>query len=226
MIRAKWLTAEPKISLRALAGRMRSHEFTNDSQDGFLLDRTRDDHIEGRYIEKLTYQETIPDPFGQELTFERVTYRQVQFILYREFPQLELRDVPRGTLAFMSKLLQLCDFDLTSTSFSVDVMRWVDSIARTIGSAVTMDMMQLSEITIGPNVTGTMVLKSDRDVRDSLKSVIGSRPYTVEKVRLKWNDSTHAITIHLSNTGSAKVDSIDADLLADLRKALPRPTKS
>lgn len=223
MIRAKWLTAESKISLRALAARMRVHAFTDESHDGFLLDRTREDRIEGRYIEKLTLQETVPDPFGQELTFERITYRQVQFIMYRDFPQLELRDAPRGTLAFMSKLLELCDFNLTSESFTVDVMRWADEIGRNVGAAVVLDMMQLSEIQITPTVTGTMVLKSDREVRDSLKSVIGSRPYTVEKVHLNWRGGTRAITVHLSNTGSAKVEAVDADLLPTLRATLPKP---
>lgn len=223
MIRAKWLTAESKISLRALAVRMRAQAFTDETQDGFLLDRTREDHIEGRYIEKLTFQETVPDPFGQELTFDRVTYRQVQFIIFREFPQLELRDSPRGTQAFMTKLLELCDFNLTSAPFTVDVMRWATEIGRTVGAAVVMDLMQLSDIQVAPTVTGTMVLKSDRDVRDSLKTVIGSRPYTVEKVRLNWKGDTRAITIHLSNTGSAKVEAADVELLEALRSTLPKP---
>lgn len=222
MIRAKWLTAEAKISLRALAARMRTHAFTDKSQDGFLLDRTREDRVEGRYVEKLTYQEMVSDPFGQELIFDRMTYRQVQFIMYREFPQLELRDAPRGTFAFISKLLQLCDFNLTSAPFTVDVMRWAEAIGRSVHAAVIVDTMQLSEINVAPKVTGSMVLKSDRDVRDSVKSVIGSRPYTVEKVRLNWNEPSRMVTIQLSNTGAAKVDSADTDLLATLRATLPK----
>lgn len=223
MIRAKWLSAESKLSLRALASRMRAQTFTDESHDGFLLDRTREDHVEGRYIEKLTFQETIPDPFGQELIFDRVTYRQVQFTIYREFPQLELRDAPRGTQGFMSKLLELCDFNLTSAPLTVDVMRWADEIGRNVGAAVVMDLMQLSEIQVAPTVTGTMVLKSDRDVRDSLNTVIGSRPCTVEKVRLNWKGESRAITIHLSNTGSAKVEAADVELLKALRSTLPNP---
>jgi hypothetical protein len=223
MIRTRWLTAESKISLRALAARMRTHAFADESQDGFLLDRSREDRIEGRYIEKLTFQETVPDPFGKELVFERVAYRQVQFTMYREFPQLELRDAPRGTLSFMSKLLELCDFNLTSAPFTVDVMRWAEAIGRIFGAAVVIDMMQLSEISVAPTVTGTMILKSDRDVRDSLRSIVGSRPYTVQKVRLNWNEPTRAVIIQLSNNGSAKIDAADADLLSALRTTLPKP---
>ena len=144
MIRARWLTAESKISLRALAGRMRAHAFTDDSQHGFLLDRTREDRVEGRYVEKLSYQETVPDPFGHELTFDRVTYRQVQFVMYREYPQLELRDAPRGTLAFLSKLGELTDFSLSSAPFTVDLMEWITAIGSAVGATVTIEMMQLS----------------------------------------------------------------------------------
>lgn len=223
MIRTRWLTAELKISLRALAARMRTQAFTDESHDGFLLDRSREDRIEGRFIEKLTFQERVPDPFGQELVFDRVVYRQVQFMIYREFPQLELRDAPRGTLSFMSKLLELCDFNLTSAPFTVDVIRWAESIGRIVGAAVLMDMMQLSEISVTPTVTGTMVLKSDRDVRESLRSIIGSRPYTVQKVRLNWKEPTRGVVIQLSNNGSAKIDAADVDLLSALRTTIPKP---
>jgi hypothetical protein len=222
MIRTRWLSAESKISLRALAARMRTSAFTDEGQSGFLLDRTREDRIEGRYIEKLTFQETVPDPFGQELVFDRVAYRQVQFTMYREFPQLELRDAPRGPLSFMSKLLELCDFNLISAPFTVDVMVWAEAIGRAVGAALVIDMMQLSQISVAPTVTGTMVLKSDRDVRSSLRSIVGSRSYTVEKVRLNWNERAHSVVIHLGNNGSAKVDPADVDLLSALRLTLPK----
>jgi hypothetical protein len=122
----------------------------------------------------------------------------------------------------MSKLLELCDFNLTSTPLTVDVMRWADEIGRNVGAAVVMDLMQLSEIQVAPTVTGTMVLKSTSDVRDSLRTVIGSRPCIVEKVRLNWKDQARAITIHLSNTGSAKVEAADVELLKALRSTLPK----
>jgi hypothetical protein len=225
MIRARWLTAEPKISLRALASRMRAHPFTSEGQDGFLLDRTREDCIEGRYIEKIAFQETIPDPFGHELTFERVAYKTIQFFLFREFPQLELRDAPRGTNSFVTSLLQLCDFELSSTSFDVDVIVWADAIAHQIGSSVNIDMMQVSEISVTPNITGSMVIKGDRDVRDALKKIIGARPHTVEKVRLNWKDSGNSVSVQIGNTGAAKIDSSDLDLLTILRQSIPRSSK-
>lgn len=223
MMRARWLAVESKMSLRTLAARMRAYTFTDGSHDGFLLDRTREDRIEGRYIEKLVFQETIPDPFGRELTFDRVTYRQVQFSIYRSFPQLELRNAPRGMQAFMTKLLELCDFDLASWPFTVDVMLWADELSRNMGREVVMDLMQLSEIQLTPTVTSTMTVKSDRDVRDSIETILGARLYTVEKVRLNWKSEARAVVIHLTNNGSAKIEAVDMPLLEALRSALPKP---
>ena len=222
MIRARWLTAESKVSLRVLAERMRARPFMDDSKDGFLLDRTREDLVEGRYIEKLTYQEIVPDPFGHELTFNRVAYRQVQFILHREYPQLELRDPPRGTLSFISKLSELADFSLSSAPVTINLMDWAAAITTQVGNVVTMEMIQLSEIGVSPEVTGNMVLTSRNDVRNSLAAIVGNRSYTVEKVRLTWNLSAKNVIVYLTNTGSAKVEATEADLLATLRSTLPR----
>ena len=43
--------------------------------------------------------------------------------------------------------------------------------------AITIQMMRLSEISISPELTGSMVLNSRNDVRHSLDAIVGKRPY-------------------------------------------------
>ena len=96
MKRVKWFNADWPLSLRTIATRMRASSFTPESNDGFFVERSRDNMIEGRYIEKMSYQEVLDDPFGNKLTFDRLVYRQVMFVLFNDFPRFEMRDAPRS----------------------------------------------------------------------------------------------------------------------------------
>jgi hypothetical protein len=222
MIHARWFGAEWNVTLRALAARMRARAFTEETPDGFLLERSREDHIEGRYIEKMSYQETIPDPFGHELTFDRVTYREVNFTIYREFPQLELRNPPRSMQAFMSRLSELTDFSVATATLSVDVMRWAELLRVKLDTQMVMDTVQLSAVTISSEVTATIVLRSERDVRESIPAIAKGRTYTVDKVRLKWHEQGRLVAIQLRDTASANLDEGNMELLPMLRATLPK----
>jgi hypothetical protein len=221
-MRIRWFTAEWPTTIRVLASRMRAQLFTEATQEGFLLDRTRENTIEGRFIEKFTYKETIPDPFGQELTFDRIEYRQVHFNIYRDFPQLELRDPPRNLQAFMSKLLAMTDFSMMAAPLIIDVMQWADKLKLALGKAVIIDTVQASAITFAPEVTGTMLLKSRRDVKRAMDEVLAGRPRSIDKARLSWTDDGRPVSVHLGSGASAKLELDGLDLLPVLRASLPK----
>ena len=223
MVRVRWFHAEWPIAIRTLAARMRLQLFTDSTQDGFLLERTRENSIEGRFVEKLAFQETFPDPFGQELTFERVVYRQVQFSIYRDFPQLELRDAPRNVQTFISKLLALTDFSMTVAPLKTDVMQWAEALKLALDKAIIMDTVQVSAITIAPDITGAMLLKSRRDVKKAMSEVVAGRTHSVDKVRLSWTDDGTPISVQLGSGGTSKLELEAINLLPALRASLPKP---
>jgi hypothetical protein len=202
---------------------MRQSAFTDTSKDGFLLDRTREDRIEGRYIEKLTYQETFSDPFGQEMKFDRVSYRQVQFTIYRDFPQLELRDAPRSLQAFIAKLLAITDFAMTAAPLTVEVMAWAAALRDLLDAEISIETVQLSEIAVAPDTVGTLLLKGKRDVRKAMKELVAGRAHIVDKAGVSWTNERETVKVNLSSAGAAKVDRLDDDLLAVLRKSFPKP---
>ncbi len=50
--RVKWFKADWHKNMRAFAKQLKVMEFTESSSDGFVLDRVRDNYIEGRFIER------------------------------------------------------------------------------------------------------------------------------------------------------------------------------
>jgi hypothetical protein len=211
------------MSLRVLSGRMRQSAFTETSKDGFLLERTREDRIEGRYIEKVKYEEIFSDPFGRELKFDRVSYHQVQFTIYRDFPQLELRDAPRSLQSFIAKMLAITDFAMTAAPVTVEVMTWASALRDLVDAEMILDTVQLSEVAISPDTVGTVLLKGKRDVRKAMKELVAGRTHRVDKAGVFWKNERETVKVGLTSAGSVKVDRLDDDLLAILRKSFPKP---
>lgn len=222
MERIRWLNAKWPVSMRTLGSRMKAQLFSPDSFDGFIVERIRDDLIEGHFIEKLTYQEVMTDPFGREEVFDRVVYRDVDFTLFAGFPNIELRNSQRSTKEFISKLLELCNFSLTITPLSVDLLAWVQTLEQRVAQNVLVDSLQLSGLELEEGVSAKVLLKGDKDVREAMQHLSAKKKFTLEKVQVKFKLGSNIVPVHLANTGSVKIpaDYLD-DLLPHLRTSLP-----
>lgn len=205
MKRVRWLGAQWPVPMRGLAVKMKSQLFTPESLDGFVIERVREDSIEARYIEKLSYQETITDPFGKEEVFDRVAYRNVEFTLFSEFPHIELRDAHRSTREFLNKLLELCNFSVAIEPITIDLLDWVDAFEKYISQKITIDSLQASGLELEAGVSAKVLLKGNKDVREALKHLSAKRKFVLEKVQVKIPVGQQVISIHMSSSGTAKI---------------------
>lgn len=223
MRRIRWFAADWQVPIRTLATRMRAHPFRKESVDGFLLDKVRDNTISGRYIEKVSFQEKITDPFGGEQLIDRTLYRQLEFNLSKTFPNIEFWDAPRSTNGYISKLLEFSDFDITIAPLSVDVIEWADAFQLALKSKVTVVSLQISGLEIETGITAKVAVTGDKDVRESIKLVTKNKRYELDKLQLRVFRDNTAFSVHLFNAGAAKADeAFFEDLLLPLRSSLPR----
>lgn len=222
MNRVRWLNAQWPSSMRTIGTKLRAMPFSEDSMDGFVIERVRDDFIEGRYIEKYIYQETISDPFGKEEVVERTGYRTTDFTLFSQFPYIELRNGQRSIKEFVNKLLQACNFTLVVTPMSVSLLEWVSSFQKITGEKVVVDSLQVSGVALEKGITGKILLKGDRDVREAVDNIVGGKKYTLEKVQVKISSAGKSLSIHLANNGTAKIPPDHASgVLPLLRQSVP-----
>ncbi len=221
MKRVRWFGASWPVSMRVLAAKMKTHPFTPESLDGFVIERVRDESIEGQYIEKLSFQETVMDPFGRETVTERVSYRSIDFTLVSHFPNIELRNAHRHTRAFVSKLLELCNFSLAIEPITVDLLGWAEKFQGCLGQKAMIDSLQVSGLQLEPGVSAKMLIKGDKDVREALKHIAAKRRFVLEKIQVKVSVGGHIAVIHMSNAGTAKVaDDHVEEILPVLRASL------
>jgi len=134
MKRLKWLRAESKVSMRELAKRLQNASFVEGAESGFLLDRARDNYVDARWVERTEFVETFIDPFGNSQAVNRVLYKQIDFRLTKDLPQLELRTPPRGLSVFFNALMKTSNFSMSIESYDVDLVRWTKVIDKTLGT--------------------------------------------------------------------------------------------
>lgn len=222
MNRVRWLNAQWPASMRTIGNRMKGMPFTEDSVDGFAVERIREDFIEGRFIEKYAYQEINSDPFGKEEVVERVGYRSTEFRLYSQFPHVELKNGQRSVRDFINRLLETCNFDLVVSPVTVNLFDWVSNIQELLGTKVTVDSLQISGVELEEGITGKILLKGDKDVREAVDHIVGEKKFVLEKIQMKLDIGSQRVTVHLANNGSVKVPpDYTSDLLPLLRKAIP-----
>jgi hypothetical protein len=220
--RVRWYAAEWPISLKTLGSRMKAHAFRADSITGFIIDRVRDNFVNGRYIEKIAYQETLTTPFGEEQVFDRILYRQLEFNLFSVFPNIELLDAPRSTQGYVGKLMELNDFAVSLAPLEIDLLKWVTAFQDAIGIEVTVDSLQVSGLELESNVTARMSLSSDKDVRGPLGRATRGKRFNLDRVQLKFPHQDRLVSILMTSSGSAKLEeSILDQFIQPLRQSIP-----
>lgn len=219
--RYRWLRAQWPISIKTLGRRLKAKEFHGEATHGFVIDRLRDDLLEARYVERVEYTETITDPFGKELSFERVEFRQSHFRATAYGAGLEIRDPPRSVQPLMNRLSEATDFAVTISPYTVDVLAWAAKFQSSSGFACHVDSLQMSDLQLEEGVVAKVVIKGDRDVRQACTKLAAHRRYLLERIQLRL-DVPKGGTIVLSNAGSAtlSVDHPDEDILEHLRTGL------
>jgi hypothetical protein len=223
MKRVRWLNAQWPTSMRTIGSKMKSMPFTEDSVDGFTIERIREDFLTGRFIEKYVYEEINSDPFGKDEVIERIGYRSTDFTLYSQFPHIEIHDGQRSIKDFVNRLLETCSFNLTITPVSVNLLEWILAFQVMVEQKLTVDSLQVSNVELEDGIAAKILIKGDRDVREAVDRVVEGRKYVLEKLQVKMILSGARVAIHLANNGSVKVP-VDhsAELLPLLRKAIPQ----
>lgn len=222
MNRVRWLETTWPYSMRTLASRLREYTFGTESSDGFLVERVRDTYIEGRHVEKVMFDEVVHDPFGNETTFNRLSYRQVEFVFSASYPHVELRNAPRGLQTFISRSSEATDFAIAFIAIDIDTFKWADGVRAVFPKHFCVDLAQLSDVFIEEDVTAKMILTSPHDIRAAFARFANRRRHTVERIQIKLEQDDRVFSIQLATDGTLRTaDTLPKEVLDAVRGALP-----
>ena len=222
MRRIRWLEASWPFPMRTLAHKFKSNSFSLISNNGFILTRARENLIEAKYVEKSSFDEIVRDPFGNESINNRTLYKEVNFTCSIDYPQIELRDFPRGLQSFNARLSEVTDFALALSSIKLDPFKWAEAIERSFPMRFRIDLARLSEVNLEDTVSATVVLSSASDIRGAYKRFAGKRKHFVDSLQIRLYQNGALFTLQLSENGTIRtVDFLPAEIVNTIRAAIP-----
>jgi hypothetical protein len=220
--RVRWLEAQWPVAMRTLASRLKARSFSADNNDGFIIERVRDTFLEGRFFEKVVFEEIVRDPFGNEDTFERLTYREVEFTFSVSYPQVELRKFPRNIQAFVTRTAEATEFATTFLPLTVNAFAWADRIRAVYPNQFRIDMAQLSDVVIEDGVLARIVLSSQHDLRAAFTRFTNRRQHRLDRLQIKLQYGDDLLSLQLATDGTLRsVDQLPKEVLDSIREALP-----
>lgn len=205
MTRFRWLVAQWPGSMRTMAKRLRARPFDEHNSEGFVIDRVRDEYLEARYIERIEFSDAITDPFGHELVFPRVEFRQCEFRISQQSAGLELIDSPRNIQGMLSRLAEATDFSLAVSPIKIDVLAWADALQIRFKAEIVVDSLQIGSVELERDILAKVIVKGRTDVRKAADLFIGIKRHSLEKIQLRIRAPFNG-TILLSDVGVAKIE--------------------
>lgn len=224
-MRHRWLRAEWPLSIRTFAVRLKTVPFSATSNQGFVIDRVRDRSIEARFVERTEFTETVVDPFGAETLLPRLQFVQCSFMVYDDFPQLELIDCPRSAHALLSKFSELTQFSMAVEQVQVDVLSWVRRFRRLAGVRTSIEAIHISRLEVERGVQAAIVLRGSADIGEALDKMTRGRSFCLQKVGIKVLEK-EPVSVVLTSAGVATLDaSAPREFAPALREALSSAAK-
>lgn len=224
MSRFRYLRASWPFSLSKLGDRLRALSFGAESSDGFRLERVRPSLIEARYFEKSTFEESITDPLGNILSFERTKFNEVEFVLSNKYPQIELINSPRTVGAFISRLSEATNSLLSVEALHVNPLNWAESFEAASEGGTIFSLIEVSNLIIRPNILGRISLAGTEDVRAALKTVVPKGTYSVAKVKVITGGTGKECKLILGSDSTARLSgTITEEIIHRVKTTLPEP---
>jgi hypothetical protein len=191
-------------SIRQIGRQLQKASFTADSDEGFVVDRIRDEYLEARYFERVSFQQSITDPFGKTFVVERLEFRQVDFTITKTFPELELRMAPRGLKGFTSGLLKASEFSMELEQCTVELRPWISAIERGLDTKIAIRAAVASGIELQGGARAKIAITGPADVRSGLAELVPSHPYQLETVQIDYPFGRSILKIFLSSDSSLR----------------------
>ena len=219
MSRYRWFHCEWPIPVNDVATLLMANSFNHDIGSGFKIDKTRLNHISGRYLVRHDIEEDANDPItGTVTTTQRTVYEVVNFNLNSVKPAIEVIDPPRSLSRFISALSDAIQTNITIVNVDIDLTNFIELLFKQLNKA-KITMVDCSNIVINFNTSAKLTINGADDVRQSLNELLVLRKHTIDKARITFmNNAGTQSWFDITSKGTAKIADSDAENLLPMLK--------
>lgn len=204
MTRYAWYRANWPISMQELGSRLQSHPFTADTDEGFVVERIRDHSVSATFYQKVSVTQERVSPFGDTTRVEEIIYHEVEFETSSIAPGLTLKNPPKGSQRFISKISEICRFDVSIGNVAMDVLRIAEMLKNEIDADGFIDTIQIGELKLSGGATAKIVIRGVDDVQNAAEQFV-RQSYLVEKIRLRLLGKYTGTAVVLGRGGVARI---------------------
>lgn len=174
----------------------------------------------GTFIDRIETVDVVQDPLGGELEFPRIEFRNVEFRVSTEYPQLEVTNPPRNFSGFLTRLGEHLQFSTPITSVEADPLQWLDQIEKEIGR-VSVLAIALSDISITRTISAKVCLTGTDDVRPQIDKIVSAgRSYRTDRVEFHSKNQPLQFAAEICQGGRACLTRGAPEFTETLRAAL------
>jgi hypothetical protein len=191
----------------AVAKKFRRFKYTEERGAGFLLDSVRSDKIEGRFVEYREEEVSFLDPYGKSGSFVRPVFDTTSFKLQaKQGVNLVLAQCPRSKRSFFSALSEAFNDSVSVEAPSWDLLAVIQRL-KAAGFGPVLTKAVLSNVTLSPSVAAKVIVFGGGDIREHLKTLIGTRRHLLSNVSLELDGNDVAARLEASHTGRLRISS-------------------
>jgi hypothetical protein len=222
MIRAKWLYSELPVSLDVLSKKMLQAQYSENTNQGFLLSKSTKTELAGRYIEKVVDTKQIEDPFGETTVIQTVEFYVCRFVWTNNSKLLCILDPPKSIRKFVNKLHDMIGFGLVISELNIDPLETILQLEKQSFS-ITLKKISSFGIKTGVDNLAKISVSGTKDVRKDFFELVKEKYYRLDLIKFVMLDEQKQdlATCEMTKSGLCKLlTDRPSFILAQLRVAL------
>lgn len=184
-MKVQWLRL-PKLdskALKAAGARILAAEYTDEKGIGFSVKEIRPSHLQGTFIHKVEMSETVEDPYGKEIIFNRIEFRRIPFKISLAAPELEVVVPSRGISLFIGQLSVAFAMSLRIDPIQFEPFDVFDALKEEKDSLLA-SAVKIDEIALSKTVTARCTVSGTSDVRPFIDRIAKGVTKSTASVRV------------------------------------------
>lgn len=223
----KWFQSD-QIStslLKKFSTAIADHPFKQDGTRGFFVTKTRSTSITAKFIEKISGNRELVDPFGNRIQLPFVTYEILQFRISSEFPHLELLNPSKSPKKLFFFLTEITRESFGIAPAEVDVKTWILTIASVFGKA-DISHINYSDVMVSPNVAADINFYGGGDVVGDAQNFVGRRSSNIVSAKVVARVENRDTIFEIARSGTLRANvALDGRAIDELRGTLSRSVR-
>ncbi|MFQ6249957.1 hypothetical protein [Yersinia enterocolitica] len=204
-LRCKWVKMEFSASLDDVSNALYRNRFVETAKVGYDIVSLNHDILDAIYIEKITLNEKIVYPNGEENFLEYERYSYIKFSLRKiksNIYILKIEDAPKSLGGFFNSFKSALGISLSIEAIKIDILYLVKIIMKNNDfSQVKISQVKVSGIKINNESSAKIEVNSISNALDDFQIKYKNKDFLLDSAKVLFKYDRHQVVIELKKSG-------------------------